>query len=67
MPVVDGKDAGAPRNWRDDLCDALLSSQRADGSWVNAADRWQEGQPDLVTAYALLALEEAIKPVVAVE
>jgi squalene-hopene/tetraprenyl-beta-curcumene cyclase len=67
VPVVDGKDAGAPRNWRDDLCDALLSSQRADGSWVNAADRWQEGQPDLVTAYALLALEEAIKPVLAAE
>ena len=67
VPVVDGKDADAPRNWRNDLCDALLASQRADGSWVNAADRWQEGQPDLVTSYALLALEEAVKPVVAVE
>jgi hypothetical protein len=30
---------------------------------VNGADRWQEGQPDLVTVYAVLALEEAIKPV----
>jgi hypothetical protein len=67
VPVVDGKGGAAPRNWRDDLCDALLAAQLADGSWVNAADRWQEGQPDLVTAYALLALEEAIKPVLAAE
>jgi squalene-hopene/tetraprenyl-beta-curcumene cyclase len=62
VPVRGGADA-APRNWRDDLCDALLAAQRADGTWVNSADRWQEGQPDLVTAYAALALEEALKPV----
>jgi squalene-hopene/tetraprenyl-beta-curcumene cyclase len=54
---------GAPRNWRNDLVDALLGTQREDGSWVNGADRWQEGQPELVTAYAVLALEEALKPV----
>ena len=51
------------RNWRNELTDALLASQRADGSWVNSADRWQEGQPELVTVYALLALEEVLKPV----
>jgi hypothetical protein len=34
---------------------------------VNPAERWQEGQPDLVTAYAVLALEEALKPVTAAE
>jgi squalene-hopene/tetraprenyl-beta-curcumene cyclase len=62
VPVQGGADA-APRNWRDDLSDALLAAQRADGTWVNSADRWQEGQPDLVTAYAALALEEALKPV----
>jgi squalene-hopene/tetraprenyl-beta-curcumene cyclase len=45
------------------MTDALLASQRADGSWINSADRWQEGQPDLVTVYALLALEEVLKPV----
>lgn len=51
------------RNWRNDLTDAVLASQRADGSWVNSADRWQEGQPELVTVYALLALEEVLKPI----
>jgi squalene-hopene/tetraprenyl-beta-curcumene cyclase len=56
------KDSGS-RNWRNDMTDALLASQRADGSWVNSADRWQEGQPELVTLYALLALEEVLKPV----
>jgi squalene-hopene/tetraprenyl-beta-curcumene cyclase len=66
VPVRDGADAG-PRNWRNDLCDALLAAQRPDGSWVNPAERWQEGQPDLVTAYAVLALEEALKPVTAAE
>ena len=25
-------------------------------SWINKQDRWYEGDPDLVTAYALLAL-----------
>ena len=50
-------------NWRNDMTDALLASQRADGSWINSADRWQEGQPELVTLYALLALEEVLKPV----
>ena len=54
---------GSARNWRNDMTDALLASQRADGSWVNSADRWQEGQPELVTLYALLALEEVLKPV----
>ena len=46
---------------------SLVAAQRPDGSWVNAADRWQEGQPELVTAYAVLALEEAIKPVLVSE
>jgi squalene-hopene/tetraprenyl-beta-curcumene cyclase len=27
-----------------------------DGSWVNENPRWMEGDPNLVTAYALLAL-----------
>ena len=66
VPIEQGKEQGkpaAPRNWRNDLVDAVIGAQRPDGSWVNGADRWQEGQPDLVTVYAVLALEEAIKPV----
>ena len=53
----------AARNWRDDLVDALLSEQRPDGSWKNPVDRWMEGEPEMASIYALLALEEALKPV----
>lgn len=52
----------APRNWREALVDALVERQRDDGSWVNSADRWLEGQPALCTTYAVLALEEILKP-----
>lgn len=54
---------GEKHNWRTELIDALLTRQHEDGSWVNQADRWMEGNPALVTAYAVLALEEAMKPV----
>ncbi|MSR17593.1 MAG: hypothetical protein EXS00_00230 [Phycisphaerales bacterium] len=53
--------AGISHNWRSELVDALVARQRPDGSWMNPADRWQEGEADLVTAYAVLALEEALK------
>ena len=55
--------SGAKHNWREELIASLLKRQSDDGSWVNPADRWMEGDPVLVTAYAVLALEEAIKPV----
>jgi hypothetical protein len=35
-----------------------MRRQRPDGSWVNEADRWHEGNPYLVTAYAMLSLQE---------
>lgn len=53
---------GVKRNWREELVAALAALQRDDGSWINEADRWEEGRPELVTVYALLALEEALKP-----
>jgi squalene-hopene/tetraprenyl-beta-curcumene cyclase len=56
--IVDTR--GVSHEWRDDLCRALLRRQRSDGSWVNAADRWYEGNPHLVTAYAILALQTAL-------
>lgn len=52
---------GRSHDWANELIDALTSRQREDGSWVNEADRWMEGDPNLVTAYALIALEEAIR------
>jgi len=50
---------GARHDWREDLCAELLARQRPDGSWVNDADRWMEGNPHLVTAYSVLALQIA--------
>ncbi len=53
--------AGKEHNWRHELIDTLAARVAADGSWVNDADRWHEGSPVLVTAYAVLALQEALK------
>ncbi len=51
---------GASRDWANDLIDQLVSLQKPDGSFENVHDRWMEGDPVLVTAYALLALQHAI-------
>jgi len=51
--------AGQSHDWRTDLVAALSRRQAADGSWVNPADRFLEGDPNLVTAYGLLALAYA--------
>jgi squalene-hopene/tetraprenyl-beta-curcumene cyclase len=47
---------GVAHNWRNDLIKQLGKKQNDDGSWINPADRWYEGDPNLVTSYALLAL-----------
>jgi len=57
--VVDSK--GTAHDWRRDLVSQLARRQRDDGSWVNSADRWQEGNANLVTAYAVLALQAATR------
>lgn len=54
--VVDEK--GVQHDWRMELAQHLAELQQPDGSWVNTADRWMEGNPYLVTAYAVLALQE---------
>jgi squalene-hopene/tetraprenyl-beta-curcumene cyclase len=51
--------AGREHQWRRELVEKLAKLQRDDGSWVNEADRWMEGQPALTTAYAMLALQAA--------
>ena len=48
---------GKAHNWRNDLLNAFQSRQQANGSWTNEADRWYEGDPNLVTSYCLLALQ----------
>ena len=47
---------GTPHDWRRELRQELLDRQRPDGSWINDNPRWLEGEPSLVTGYALLAL-----------
>ena len=51
---VDAK--GVEHRWRDELVAELARRQLPDGSWVNENNRWLEGDANLVTAYALLAL-----------
>jgi squalene-hopene/tetraprenyl-beta-curcumene cyclase len=50
---------GKTHNWRSDLVAQLAKLQKDNGSWVNSADRWYEGDPNLVTAYSLMALSHA--------
>jgi squalene-hopene/tetraprenyl-beta-curcumene cyclase len=47
---------GKKHDWRRELAEELAKRQRPDGSWVNENNRWLEGDPNLVTGYALLAL-----------
>jgi squalene-hopene/tetraprenyl-beta-curcumene cyclase len=52
-------DKGVKHPWRHDLLVELAKQQRPDGSWVNVDPRFLEGNTNLVTAYALLALSYA--------
>ena len=54
LTAKDGKQI----DWRNELSNAILSTQAPDGSWVNKNSRWWESDPVLVTAYAVLTLEQ---------
>jgi hypothetical protein len=48
---------GSRHDWRKELAEELFQSQTRNGSWVNSkSNRWMEGDPNLVTAYSLVAL-----------
>jgi len=51
---------GVAHDWRVELIDKLASLQKPDGSWVGEK-RWMEDNAILVTAYCVIALEEAQK------
>ena len=51
-------DVGGPLNWYDDMADAIVTTQNADGSWPS--DDW--GDPQLTTCWAMLTLEKAAPP-----
>jgi squalene-hopene/tetraprenyl-beta-curcumene cyclase len=48
--------AGVKHNWRRELIEELAKRQKPDGAWVNPDGAWMEGDPNLATAFALLAL-----------
>jgi squalene-hopene/tetraprenyl-beta-curcumene cyclase len=48
---------GKKVKWREELALKLIDLQQANGSWANASGRWFEKDPDLVTAYAVIALD----------
>ena len=55
--IADGK--GKTIVWKEDLVNKLSSVQSPDGSWVNKDNQFWEGDPVLVTCYAILTLEYA--------
>jgi squalene-hopene/tetraprenyl-beta-curcumene cyclase len=55
--IVDA--SGKSHDWRAELVAALAKRQNDNGSWVNPADTFMEGDPNLVTSYCLLALSYA--------
>ena len=56
--ITDAK--GVKHDWRVELIQKLGSMQQADGHW-EGEKRWMEADPVLGTAYAVQALEAAIK------
>jgi squalene-hopene/tetraprenyl-beta-curcumene cyclase len=65
IEVIETAD-GTKHNWRLELLGELVRRQRPDGSWVNDSARWMEGEPTLVSGYALMALSYC-QPAIAAE
>lgn len=47
--------------WREEVVRKLIALQKPEGFWVNENNRWWEADPNLVTAYTLLALATALQ------
>lgn len=47
---------GVKHDWRRELFEELAGRQQENGSWVNKNRQWMEGDPNLATGFALLAL-----------
>ena len=61
--VVDA--GGVAHNWGEDLSAELTSRQNDDGSWTNSNRQLFENDPNLATAFALLALDYCREPAAA--
>jgi squalene-hopene/tetraprenyl-beta-curcumene cyclase len=53
---------GKPHDWRGDLVAELAKRQNPDGSWTNKNRQWFENDPNLSTAFALIALSYCEPP-----
>lgn len=51
---------GSAVSWREEVVRQLVALQKPDGFWVNENNRWWEADPNLVTAYTILALAAAL-------
>lgn len=59
-PLRPDGSAAPARDWQNDLVDALAKLQNEDGSFKSIDDRWMENNPVLITAYSLIALQNAL-------
>jgi len=53
---------GQSHDWRHDLVAELAERQQTDGSWANSNHQWLENDPNLATAFALIALAHCQEP-----
>jgi squalene-hopene/tetraprenyl-beta-curcumene cyclase len=58
--MIDAKQVA--HDWRKELGEHLIAKQRDNGAWINTDSGWLEGDPNLVTAYALMALKYCETP-----
>lgn len=62
LPVRTESGAARSARWQADLVARLAELQNEDGSFRSVDDRWMEDNSVLITAYALNALQSAVKP-----
>ena len=55
-------DQGLVHDWRSELLEELARRQHEDGRWSNNNSKWLEGDTNLVSSYALLALSYCRPP-----
>jgi squalene-hopene/tetraprenyl-beta-curcumene cyclase len=60
IEVVNKDGSTEVRDWANDLIDQLATMQNEDGSFESVNDRWMENNPTLITAYGLIALQNAL-------
>jgi squalene-hopene/tetraprenyl-beta-curcumene cyclase len=61
LEVVGDGDIAERRAWAGDLIDRLAGLQNEDGSFRSVDDRWMEDNSVLITAYAVLSLQHAVR------